>query len=228
MQGWRRACPTTAMLDSGHKCFQHAAWLERNIASLIIIPSLSELRHIQHMRAYLNEGLELCPRFIDIHDGVTDMGIREIDMGHSPIPSRHFDSSANIDSVLRNLRNSTKDRECLLDPFSLRPGVTRTRISHSIEAVPKMFFRFLKGFHSKWIPDHAGRRSHMPADGEIRSCSDSDEFHKRFFSRADVGNEDTQPGPVRFFIDGFDQIAVLDKGAPYFTRASGDWALQQF
>ena len=63
-------------------------------------------------RCSLNEGLKLCPRFIDIHDGVTDMGIREIDMGHSPIPSRRFDSSANIDSVLRN---SSKDRECLFD-----------------------------------------------------------------------------------------------------------------
>ena len=193
---------------------------------MLAIPGLSPLGATNSADPWIcDKGLELCPLFIDIHDGVTDMDIREIDMGHSPIPSRHFDSSANIDSVLRN---STKDRECLLDPFSLWPGVTRTRISHIIETVPKPFFRFLKGAHSKWIPDHAGRHSHMPADGKTRSCSDSDEFHKRFFTRADVGNEDTQPGPVRFFIDGFDQIAVLDKGAPYFTRASGDWALQQF
>ena len=49
---------------------------------------------------------------------------------------------------------------------------------------------FIDGTYREWIPDYAGRRSHVTADGVVGSCSRSDKFHKGLFARADVGNKD--------------------------------------
>ncbi len=97
--------------------------------------------------------------------------------------------------------------------------------SHGVETIPKPFFRLLDGAYRERIPDHAGGRSHVSTDGEIRPRPGTDKFHERLLPRADMGNEDAHHGRGRIPFDGLDQIRVLGKRAPYLPSAACDGPL---
>jgi hypothetical protein len=95
-------------------------------------------------------------------------------------------------------------------------------IFDGVKAIPELLLGLIDGTQRKGIPNHAGRRSHVTADCVIGPRSRSDKLHKRFFPRADMGNEEARPSRRPIPINGFHQFGILGKCAPDLASASGD------